>query len=739
MAAAALLLAGCAKEMDSPVKETPLGMKTVTLKASYDADLTKTTYEGDKTLSWTAGDKIGVGVTVDGQIQTVAFELTDGAGTPSGTFTGEIPENGEVMGTAFYPWNGEQSNDAATGGSNVGGDGDIYFHLFPETAWTEDSAPLLLAAQFEDPNAIVFKQAAGAMKVTLKEVPADADKLVLTVGGKEISGWFALDPANAGTDAITTANSGTGTSQLAYTFATADADRDMTFYFPLPAIELPSFNIELFAGNASLWSMASTKSRTITRGKILRMPELTVEVASRTYYLVGFIGDVDYYGDDYKFDNDGVLETTLPATSDGKSYVYIKRGDGRNYYFPDYCEATSGTVYYEYIGSKNEKMLVPDGKKLAFTLVDNGDNNSLDLSYEVQTTLERVWGMYSTSSAYWNESFGGTPSSDRNIAMDGEYIYLPETTAAAKMWMIPVDGQSSPSLVNVTGVSGGTHALSCVRMIPNTSSSVNGGNPFLMGVSLTVDDNTPMKVYSWANGPTEAPTATSASTWCGRRLGDKFTVYGSLQDGGLFFKDWNNTYDQGAFMVLRTAWSVEPSDGYFNPRRTNMVAETGIGAYYPYPDDVLNGLYATVSGSASFVSFASSPLTTSPNETGTFTTASGYYSSTAGYNFITFKNKRYIAYVKNAGAGDGRFYVLEGEVTDSWSDLLGSKRNVIYQADIQQDLDYHDGAYHQELEGGVTKTSNNSALDCATYVTDSAIYFAAMKQGVGLSLFKLSK
>lgn len=358
---------------------------------------------------------------------------------------------------------------------------------------------------------------------------------------------------------------------------------------------------------------------------------------------------------------------------------------------------------------------------------------------DLPAVVTRVWGKYSSSAAYWNESFGGTPSSDRNIAMDGEYIYLPETTAGAKMWMIPVDGKSDPVLANVEGVSGGTHALSCVRMIPNTSSSVNDGKPFLMGVSLTVDDNTPMKVYSWANGVSSAPTATSASTWCGRRLGDKFTVYGTLQDGGLFFKDWNNVNNQGAFMVLRTAWSVAPSDGLFNPRRTNMVAEGGIGAYYPYPDDVMNGIYASVSSAAYFVSFTSSPLTTSPNESGSFTAASGYYSSTAGYNFITFNDKKYIAYVKNAGDGDGRFYILEGDLSDSWSDLLGSKRNVIFQADIQQDLAYSDGEYHEDLASGVTKTSAHSALDCSAFVTEDAVYFAALKQGVGLSLFKLSK
>ena len=353
-------------------------------------------------------------------------------------------------------------------------------------------------------------------------------------------------------------------------------------------------------------------------------------------------------------------------------------------------------------------------------------------------TIERKWGKYSTNSAYWNASFSGTASSDRNIAMDDDYIYLPETTAAAKLWKIPLDGVTDPSLADVTGVSGGDHALSCVRMIPNTSASVNGGKDFLMGVSLTTnDESTPMKVYSWKEGTSKAPVSTSVSTYCGRRLGDKFTVYGSLQDGALFFKDWNNVSNQGAFLVLRTAFSVAPTDGLFNPRRTNMISESGIGAYYPYPDDPTKGIYAGVGSDAYYSSFTSSPLNTNPNESGTFTKAAGYYGSTAGYNFIEYGGKRYVIYVKNAGGGDGRVYILEGSLSDGWESIL-TTRTIIYQADIQQNLAYFDGEYHTDLETGVTKTSANSALDCTTRIIDGKLYIAALKQGVGLSFFEFS-
>ena len=58
--------------------------------------------------------------------------------------------------------------------------------------------------------------------------------------------------------------------------------------------------------------------------------------------------------------------------------------------------------------------------------------------------------------------------------------------------------------------------------------------------------------------------------------------------------------------------------------------------------------------------------------------------------------------------------------------------------DIQQDLAYYDGSYHEDLATGVTKTSSHGAIDCTSRIIGDDLYFAALKQGVGLSLFKVS-
>ena len=395
-------------------------------------------------------------------------------------------------------------------------------------------------------------------------------------------------------------------------------------------------------------------------------------------------------------------------------------------------------------GDFTKELAMPEGRvlsggKVALITVDMAGIKP----HQPSLKIERVWGKYSTASASWNEYYGGTANADRNLAMDDEYIYLPETTAAAKLWRMSLDGKTVTE-ANVEGVTGGTFAIGCVRMVPNTSSKVNGGKDFLMGVSLTVGDNTqPVYVYSYDEGTDHAPKRTSASTWCGRRLGDKFTGYGSLQDGGLFFKDFNNVADpntlvpQGAFMVLKTAWSVAPVDGYFNPRRTNLLPESGMGAYYPYPGDVQHGIYTSTS-SARYVSLAENPLSVSPNESATMRDAGGYYKDAHGFNFFSFNGKRYVAYAKNADGADGRVYILEGEDSDSWESLLAGKRKVIYQASIQGDVEFFDAEYHPELEVASPRASGHSGLDLTVRSIDGAMYIAVVKQNVGLSLFRMS-
>ena len=78
---------------------------------------------------------------------------------------------------------------------------------------------------------------------------------------------------------------------------------------------------------------------------------------------------------DYKIQNG-----TLTATFTQDSYVAVKSEGNANWYmFQSYVTATSGTLYNTSTGT-SEKMFVPGGVELTFTLVENSDG-SLTLSY----------------------------------------------------------------------------------------------------------------------------------------------------------------------------------------------------------------------------------------------------------------------------------------------------------------------------------------------------------------------
>ncbi len=112
------------------------------------------------------------------------------------------------------------------------------------------------------------------------------------------------------------------------------------------------------------------------------VPDHEVEV---DYHLVGYINGADYgiEGDssnvgDYKF-VDGKLTATFTATS----YVMVKTSDNAKWYMTDGWagEVSSATLYNtNNIGTEANKLYVPGGVEVTFTLVDNGDD-TFTLSY----------------------------------------------------------------------------------------------------------------------------------------------------------------------------------------------------------------------------------------------------------------------------------------------------------------------------------------------------------------------
>ena len=371
----------------------------------------------------------------------------------------------------------------------------------------------------------------------------------------------------------------------------------------------------------------------------------------------------------------------------------------------------------------------------------------LTLSYyqpPLGLVIRRVWGKYSTATDSWNSYFGGAADSDRNIAMDSQYIYIPETSQTdANIWRIDINNPESVSKAAAPANPTGYHKVTSARVMTPGTSKMNEGKPMLIVSNMVMTDGGDrLKLYIYDNGTDNTPSEWEMDeTNLGRRLGDVFSIHGTFANGGFMFKDWNKTYGNGTILVWRTAFESVPNYKQ-TPRNPtwNVIKESGgRAAFYPYPGQATpqRGIYAGTE-CAYYVTENGNNVYTWNASAFNAVDAEGYYVGAADFNFFEYKDKRYIAYVKTVSSTDGRFYVLEGELADDWQDLLGAKRNVIFQADIQADIQFSDGEYHPELECDSPKSSGNSGCGCAVSIIGDEVFIAAGKQNVGLSLFKMN-
>ena len=357
--------------------------------------------------------------------------------------------------------------------------------------------------------------------------------------------------------------------------------------------------------------------------------------------------------------------------------------------------------------------------------------------------IKREWGKFSTELASWNEYFGGVANADRNFTMDDEFIYVPETsTEEAVIWKISIDNPDNCAKVASPTTPSGYFKMSAARVMDPGTDKMNGGKPMLIASNMVMEDGGPiLKLYIYDKGTDTAPTEWSmAETGMGRRLGDIFTTHGTFKDGGFLFKDWNKVWGNGTILVWRTAFESVPNYNQTprNPVWNTIKEEGGRAAFYPYPGQTTpqNGIYAG-SESAYFVSENGSNVYTWNPSSFDATAASEAYHGAYDFNFFAFHGKRYIAYVQNISSVDGRLWVLEGEAADSWEDILGAKRNVIFQASLQQDLQFSDDEEHEELAEPSPKSSGASGIGCAARLIGDDVIIMAGKQNVGLSVFKM--
>ena len=347
--------------------------------------------------------------------------------------------------------------------------------------------------------------------------------------------------------------------------------------------------------------------------------------------------------------------------------------------------------------------------------------------------IERAWGKYSTAGASWNEYYGGTAGSDRNLAMDDENIYVAEfATQTKKLWAIdlktPGNVKALPvGTVEETGLA--DMWLTCPRVLKNTSAEINGGKDVLAVSNLAV--NQKLMMYFYMDGIDKDPKKVIFNIWADRRLGDSWTFWGTLQDGMFYMKDFGVADALMTFKQTSSYQVEKPANSLLG--RFVLPAKTGAGNYWPFPEDKNKGIYTIRDDfNARYTLFKNdSGTATGGNDGNTMKDLGGAYNNTC-FQFFAYRGKRYVAYATQPSEADGRFYLLEGALTDSWDSIVENK-NIIYHAAIQS-------AFEGDVNAKVDpspRSSGNSGLDiCARQIGDD-VYIAVLKQNVGLSLFHI--
>lgn len=235
LALVALLFAGCSKNEIAPVQENTYSH---TIKASISGFGTKTAMYGNA-VNWEEGDEIALFAN-DGT--KVKYTLSEGAGTTEGTFATNGEVNGKTFVAALYPY------EAGAVYSN----GKITTSTAKEFTWEEGkNNKALMAAQVNSPDNISFRNAGAILALTVNNIPAGYDRIVLS-SGRAMNGATEVTFTN-GIPESANVSEEEDNKEITIKFAKSTATACKVFHFPMGTdAEATSVTVSLSDGTNSI-------------------------------------------------------------------------------------------------------------------------------------------------------------------------------------------------------------------------------------------------------------------------------------------------------------------------------------------------------------------------------------------------------------------------------------------------------------------------------------------------------
>ena len=321
------ILASCAQiEKDAPALPeediTPAGYKVLTITAQK-ADVTKTSYAGDKTFSWSVGDKISV-ICNDGTqnlwqtftAETAAASSKFKATVPAGVNLGPLGSDYKV---AMYP---------ASEGHVFNSTWDLEYNIpaerdFRASAGGHQESAIPMFAWGTDDDTYAFSNLTGAAKFTFTGIPCSTVKMVYTVSGVKLNGTYSLlydtidkaDASNVHWNAANAAND----SEKTVTYYGDVKGGKVSFYLPYAEGTIWGYStLQLIdaATDMTLYNNTHVGNISVHKNQIAVLPELSLSFHSAYSIDWSSVPQATNSSDSYK------ALRRLKATADA-SYIYL--------------------------------------------------------------------------------------------------------------------------------------------------------------------------------------------------------------------------------------------------------------------------------------------------------------------------------------------------------------------------------------------------------------------------------
>lgn len=263
------MLTGCSNEENFGLKPTD-GNRSLTATIEQN-DLSRTAVSEEGQVTWTETDAIGVFGTASQNIRFTYQSSTDNGN--SATFRGDFPEE-ETMEQAYYPY----QEDATLSGNA------LTLHLPSEYTYTGNSNAPMLGVKNND-GTFTFKHLTGLLRITINNVPEEADRFVITSSGEtdapDIAGQATITDINA--EDATLSITANGSKSITYNLGTLTEETGFrTFFIPLPVGEYPQLSVALYAKDSTDPYFTKTISDiTVRRAVMIDMPILDAQTGAQ--------------------------------------------------------------------------------------------------------------------------------------------------------------------------------------------------------------------------------------------------------------------------------------------------------------------------------------------------------------------------------------------------------------------------------------------------------------------------